>query len=205
MDTSTTWPAGVMANGLSEEGASAGATLSVLLVGFMASGKTAVGAELARISGMPRVEVDREIESAAGATVSEIFRDRGEAWFRREEDRRTRRALDQRGVVVVPGGGWAAAHGRMESLPAHVVSVWLRVTPETAVVRAARDGATRPLLEEGEGRLDRVRELMEHREPFYRLATLHLDTEGRKPLELAGEILEHLRREQSRRTALDSE
>jgi len=167
---------------------------AVVLVGFMAAGKTAVGRALARRTGWRLVDVDAEIVARAGAGVSEIFRTRGESWFRGEEERLTREALDLEGVVVVPGGGWAAAAGRLDGLPGHVLSVWLRVSPEAAVARAAEDGDTRPLLRGPEPTLDRARRLLAAREPFYRKAALHLDTEGRVPLEVADEISETLRR-----------
>lgn len=167
---------------------------AVLLVGFMAAGKTAVGRALARRTGWRLVDVDSEIVARTGADVSELFRTRGEIWFREEEERLTREALDLTGVVVVPGGGWAAAAGRMEGLSPRVLSVWLRVSPETAVERAANQGETRPLLAGPEPVLEKARRLLALREPSYRRAALHLDTEGRVPLELADEISEILRR-----------
>lgn len=160
---------------------------------------------MARISGRGLVDVDRDIETETGASISELFATRGEAWFRREEDRRTRRALDLQGVVVVPGGGWAAVPGRMDHLPPHVVSVWLQVRPEAALERARREGDTRPLLSGSAHALENARGLLASREPYYRLAALHLDTEGHEPLELAGEIVEYLRRDETRRSALDCE
>lgn len=167
---------------------------AVLLVGFMAAGKTAVGRELARRTGWRLVDVDEALESWAGASVAELFAARGEAWFRQEEDRLTREALDLREVVVVPGGGWAAVPGRLGDLPARVLSVWLRVSPEAAVERAELEGDTRPLLRGPEPPLDRARALLAAREPHYAGAALHLDTEGRVPLEVADQILDYLRR-----------
>lgn len=167
---------------------------AVILVGFMAAGKTAVGREVARRTGWRLVDVDAEVEARTGATVPELFATRGEAWFRQAEDDLTREALDRREVVVVPGGGWAAIPGRLEGLPSGVLSVWLRVSPETAVARAAVEGDTRPLLRGPEPPLDRARALLADREPHYARAGLHLDTEGRLPLEVADQILEILRR-----------
>jgi len=167
---------------------------AVLLVGFMAAGKTAVGKELARRTGWRLVDVDAEVEVLAGAPVAEVFATRGEAWFRREEERLTREALDRSGVVVVPGGGWAGVPGRLEGLPPRILSVWLRVSAEAAVARAAGDGDTRPLLTGPEPPLDRARALLAAREPHYAGAALHLDTEGRLPVEVADHILEILRR-----------
>lgn len=178
-----------MVNGLSDID-----HVTVLLVGFMAAGKTALGRALAERTGWTLMDVDRDIEAAYGCSVAQLFEDFGEPWFRSEEDRRTLEALDLTGTIVVPGGGWAALPGRMERLPAHVRTVWLRVTAESAVLRASKEGDTRPLLGAGPTALDAARRLLAEREPYYRLADLHLDTEGRLPLELAGEILEFLRR-----------
>lgn len=167
---------------------------SLVLVGFMAAGKTAVGRHLEQLTGWRVVDVDAEIEKGAGETVAELFRSRGESWFRREEDRVVREALDLRGVVLVPGGGWAAAPGRVEALANDVLTVWLVVSAEEAVARASREGETRPLLAGAEPALDKARVLLNAREPFYRRAAVHLDTEGRTPLEVAELISEFLRR-----------
>ncbi|MDT8341019.1 MAG: shikimate kinase, partial [Longimicrobiales bacterium] len=105
-----------------------------------------------------------------------------------------RSALDLPGAVVVPGGGWGAVPGRLGALPRGVLSVWLRVSPEAALERAAGQGDTRPLLRGPGPALERARELLSARLPAYRAAALHLDTEGRLPLEIADEISEILRR-----------
>lgn len=166
---------------------------AVLLVGFMAAGKTAVGELLAARLGWTFRDVDREVESRADATVAEIFRERGEAWFREEEARVTRRLLEEDGVVVATGGGWAAAAGRLESVAEGVLTVWLRVGPEEAVRRAAASPGTRPLLEPAEGAVDRARALLRTRMPRYGRAALHLDTEDASPADLSDRILTHLR------------
>jgi shikimate kinase len=176
-----------MANGRSDEP-------TVLLVGFMASGKSTVGAELSRRTGWTLVDVDQAIEDRTGHDIPTLFATRGEAWFRELEAEVTGAALDLHGCVVVPGGGWAAVEGRLESLPPHVLSVWLRVGATEAVTRSRRDGPGRPLLDQAGDPLSRARSLLGAREPHYRKAALHLDTEGRVPVELADAILEHLRR-----------
>jgi shikimate kinase len=177
----------------------------VLLVGFMASGKTTVGDAVGRGTGWPVIDVDAEVEAEAGVSVEEIFRTRGETWFRDAEARHTAAAVERRGVVVVPGGGWAARPGRIEALPPHVLSVWLRVTPEEAVDRARAEGAVRPLLAGAADPLEEARRLLGEREPHYGKATLHLDTGGRSPLEVADLIFEELRRRGASATPLDSE
>ena len=174
---------------------------SVLLVGFMASGKTTVGRRVADALGWRFVDVDARVEADAGATVAEIFRDHGEDAFRAREQEATAAALREGSVVIATGGGWPASPGRMESLPPDTLSVWLRVAPPTAVARAALQGHARPLLDvpDPEGR---ARELIGRRTPFYERATLHLDADDTSPEALARAIVEAVRARTERRTAL---
>ena len=171
----------------------------VVLLGFMAAGKTAVGAELARRLGWEHLDVDREIARRAGRSVAAIFAAEGEAGFRRREAEATAALAGRGGVVLSPGGGWIAAPGRLESLGAGTLSVWLRVTPEEAVRRAAAEPGERPLLA-GPDPLAAVRALLAAREPLYARADLHLSTAGRTPAQLAAEI-EHLVRARGMATA----
>jgi shikimate kinase len=174
---------------------------SVLLVGFMAAGKSAVAEILARRLGWTARDVDCILEEEEGRPVPEIFATRGEAWFRDREAAVTDRLLGEHEVVVATGGGWGAVPGRLDDLPDHVLSVWLRVDVGTALRRAAANPGSRPLLvarRDGDGP-DRaaVEALLREREPRYRRAALHLDTDGATPLEVADSIVNHLARRQA--------
>lgn len=149
----------------------------ILLVGFMASGKSAVGRELARLLGWRFVDFDDEIRRETGQAAADIFAGAGEAGFRAIEARVARRLLRRRRTVLASGGGWAAQPGHMEGLAGDTLSVWLRVTAETAVERAREQGAGRPLLDVPRP-VERARRLLARREPCYRLARLTLDSEN---------------------------
>lgn len=161
-------------------------------MGFMASGKSTVGKLLADRLGWPLVDVDAEIVSRFGAGIPELFETRGEAWFRRVEGEVVRSSVDLDGFVVVPGGGWASASRGLQALAEDVLSVWLQVSADSAVRRAAEQGPGRPLLDEADDPLQRSRDLLAERTPVYRSATLHLDTEGRSPVEVADQIIGYL-------------
>lgn len=164
----------------------------VLLVGFMASGKSSVGARLAARLGWDFFDADDAVEAAAGASVETLFRERGEAAFREVEARVTEELLAGRRRVVATGGGWpAAAEDRMDGLPPDVLSVWLRVPAALAVERALRDGRVRPLLavDDPEGR---ARVLLRRRRPAYAKARLHLDASEPSPDTLAAAIVKHM-------------
>lgn len=164
----------------------------IVLVGFMASGKTSVGRCLAGLLGWTFRDFDDEIESEAGSSVPEIFAREGESFFRELEERVGRRLLPMEEVVLATGGGWAVPEGRLTGLPRGTLSVWLRISPETAIRRARDQNLTRPLLDVDDP-LDRARTLLAEREPSYRKATLTLDAEEEAPDELARIIAEQVR------------
>lgn len=149
----------------------------VLLVGFMGAGKSTVGAAVARRLGWRFVDVDAEVEKAEGASIPEIFSASGENAFREMEARVASRALSGSDVVVAAGGGWAAAPGRLSGVPLGTVSVWLEVSAEEAVRRAATQPGRRPLLDVGQP-LERARTLLEVRRSAYAAADWTVDTDG---------------------------
>ncbi len=188
MDTSRTSPSAVM--GSAEV---SGSTLfdRVLLVGFMGSGKTAVGQALATYLGWRFIDFDREIELQCGRDVTSIFRRQGEAYFREMESEVGARCMDVIGAVLASGGGWPTHSGHMEDLPPRTFSVWLQVAAREAVRRMRVDGPTRPLLQVADpvGRAD---ELMRDREKWYAHASMALTTDDREPTALAGEIAKYV-------------
>lgn len=191
MDTSRTSPSGGM--GSAEIGGSAHFD-RVLLVGFMGSGKTAVGQALALRLGWRFIDFDREIESECGADVTSIFRDRGESYFREVESEVGTRCLEVMDAVLASGGGWPTHPGHMEGLPPRTFSVWLQVTAAEAVRRIRLDGPTRPLLEVADP-VGRAEELMQDRKKWYAQASMALSTDDREPAVLVGEIARYVRGE----------
>jgi len=172
---------------------SAGPVDRVLLVGFMASGKTTVGRQVAEKLGWDFVDVDDLIEARTGRSIEELFRTRGEAGFREIEAEVTETLLGRSGCVIAPGGGWAAHAGGLAGIDGGVLTVWLDVSAATAVARARGDEGVRPLLEVDDP-LEVARSLAARREGAYGEARMRLDTEGRDPAGLAEEIVSAVRR-----------
>jgi shikimate kinase len=164
----------------------------VVLLGFMAAGKTAVGAELARRLGWEHLDLDRAIERREGRSVAAIFAGDGERRFRELEARATAELASRSRVVVSPGGGWIAGAGNLEALGQGTLAVWLQVSAGEAVRRASDAPGERPLLA-GTDPLEAARRLLEARAPLYARAGLHVDTEGRSPGEVAAIIETELR------------
>ncbi len=171
----------------------------IVLVGLMGSGKTTVGALLAKRLGWRFVDLDGVLERTFGRTVPEVFAEDGEGAFRSAEREAARRVLEGENLVLATGGGWAAGFGAMESLDSETASVWLRVSPEEAVRRVKASGVERPLLHgsgegssDGGGPLAAAGALARERLHRYALADLHVDTERSGPPEAVNAILRAL-------------
>ncbi len=160
----------------------------VVLVGFMAAGKTSVGRRLAQALDWDFVDFDEVIEARTGASIPEIFRTQGEAAFRALEARLTDEFSSARHVVLAPGGGWVTQPDLMDRLGPGSLLVWLRISPEEAVRRALADSVHRPLLA-GADPLAKARVLLAEREPFYYLADTAVDVDGRSIDQVAREVV----------------
>ncbi|MBI1418212.1 MAG: shikimate kinase [Limimaricola sp.] len=146
---------------------------SVVMVGMMGSGKTAVGRALAQRLGVPFVDSDAEIELAAQATIAEIFARDGEAFFRdREAEVIARLLAGPAGILSTGGGAWLAERNRV-AVGRLGVSVWLDA-PLALLWDRVRHKDTRPLLRTADPR-GTLASLHAARVPFYRLADLRID------------------------------
>ncbi len=143
----------------------------------MGSGKSGVGARLARELGWAFLDFDEEIVLREGLPIPEIFRQHGEEHFREVEEVVGEDLLRLERVVLASGGGWPARPGRMESLPGGTLSVWLKVSAPEAVRRARSEGTGRPLLEVDDP-LARAETLLKEREGYYEKAHADVDTSG---------------------------
>jgi shikimate kinase len=118
---------------------------TVVMVGMMGAGKTAVGTALARLLGVPFVDSDDEIVRAAHMTIAEIFERDGEPFFRARETEVLARLLRGPPCVLSTGGGAFLAAVNRDLVAAQGVSVWLRADLDLLWQRV-RHKTTRPLL-----------------------------------------------------------
>ena len=161
----------------------------VVLVGPMGAGKTTVAGLLAEAWGVTARDTDADIVAAEGRSVADIFVESGEPEFRRLEHAAVDRALSEHDGVLALGGGAVLDPTTRERLAGHTV-VFLRVGLSDAVKRVGL-GSSRPLLL-GNVR-GRIKTLLDERAPLYEsVATLVVDTDGRTPEDVAGEIREAL-------------
>ena len=160
---------------------------NIVLAGFMGTGKTAVGRELARKLGMRLVELDEEIEKAEGMTINEVFSRFGEPCFRDRETEMVKKFAGHDNVVISTGGGVVLREENMKALRESGVIVCLKATPETILKRTSASGE-RPLLNVDDP-LKKIRDLLDYRQPFYDKADIIIETDSLSPAEIADEII----------------
>jgi shikimate dehydrogenase len=169
--------------------AATGKKKNLALVGFMGSGKTTVGKELAKSTGMGFVDMDRNIEEKQSSTVSEIFHAKGEEAFRRMETKEILRSSCLSGRVLSCGGGAVLRQRNVEELRANSLVLWLFANAETTLGRVG-GGRERPLLKELTNPAG-LKLLLEGRIPLYaRASDLVVRTDGKRPEEIAERILD---------------
>ena len=147
---------------------------TVVMVGMMGAGKTAVGTALARQLGVPFRDSDDEITRAANRSIAEIFESHGEAFFRARESEVLGRLLKGEPAVLSTGGGAFLAPANRQMIHDFGVSVWLRADLELLWNRV-RHKTTRPLLRTENPR-ETLRALHEARLPSYAEADLTVDS-----------------------------
>lgn len=166
----------------------------IILIGFMAAGKSTVGRILAGILGWEFVDFDDEIERRTELTIPEIFELHGAPAFRDLERELTEEYHEVDEIVLAPGGGWVTQPDLLEGFGAETLVVWLEISPEAAVERAMKTITHRPLLAEASDPIERARLLIEEREPLYEMADLRVNVEGRNAEEIAADIVLYLTR-----------
>jgi shikimate kinase len=147
---------------------------SIVLIGLMGAGKTAVGRRLANRLDLPFIDADTEIEVAAGASISEIFAEHGEAYFRQGERKVIARLLAGGPQVLATGGGAYMNPETRAAIKARGLSVWLKADIKVLLKRVGRRG-NRPLLTGGDPEKV-MKKLMEERYPVYAEADMTVES-----------------------------
>jgi shikimate kinase len=132
---------------------------SIVLVGMMGAGKSSIGRRLAGRLGIPFIDADGEIESAAGMSIPEIFAKHGEPYFRAGEARVIARLMENGPQVMATGGGAVMNQATRDLIRIKGISVWLKADLAVLLKRTKRRN-DRPLAE-------KIKELLPLREPVY--------------------------------------
>jgi shikimate kinase len=152
---------------------------TIVLVGLMGAGKSCVGKRLAACLGLPFVDADREIEEAAGCSISDYFAAHGEKTFRDGERRVIQRLLGNPMHVLATGGGAFMDPSTRALIKENALSVWLKAELEQLLKRVGRRN-DRPLLQNVDPRA-KLAELIDLRYPVYAEADVTVDSADGPP------------------------
>ena len=161
----------------------------IVLVGFMAAGKSKIGRLLAARLGVAFVDSDAEIERELGAPVADIFRTSGEGAFREAERRVIARLVPGPPQVISIGGGAFVGADTRRTLNAAADTVWLDPPFDLIAERVARS-TSRPLA--ASRSREELRQLWEERRPSYAEAHIRIETTDEDPERAVDRIIERL-------------
>jgi len=157
---------------------------SIVLVGMMGAGKSSIGRRLASRLGIPFIDADMEIESAAGMTIPEIFEKHGEPYFRAGEARVIARLLDNGPQVLATGGGSVMDPQTRALIGQKGISIWLKADIDVLLKRTKRRN-DRPLVE-------KIKDLLPVREPIYAQADIIIQSRDEPHDTIIDEIMGEL-------------
>ncbi len=161
---------------------------NIVLIGFMGTGKSAIGRVVARSLNYEFIDTDQMIEEVTGLTVNQIFRKHGEIRFRSEEELILNKLAKRDQLVIATGGGAILNPQSMEALKKNGYFVLLTADPEVVLERVSRKN-TRPLLAKGRN-LDNINKLLaERKDGYLRYADSIINTSHQDIEESAKQII----------------
>lgn len=167
---------------------------NIVLIGFMGTGKSAVGVKLAEKLNREFVDMDREIEKVTGLTISQIFRRYGEVRFRSEEKLMAQKLGKRSNLVIATGGGSVLDEKNIKVLQENGVLICLESDPEEILERVNRKKGTRPLLKKDTTTED-IKEMLQQREKFYSCAKNRVNTVGKNLDQIVHEIIDDIKKD----------
>lgn len=163
---------------------------TIVFVGLMGAGKTAIGRNIAHALGIPFADSDHEIEHVSRMTIPDLFEQYGEAEFRSLERRVIARLLKSGPAVLSTGGGAFMNESTRRAIARRGVSIWLRADLDVLMSRVTRK-QNRPLLKNRNPRA-MMQMLMDERYPVYGTADITVETRDDRKEVIADEVLRAL-------------
>lgn len=161
----------------------------IFMIGFMGVGKTSTSRALSRKLGVKEIDTDAMIVEQEKKSISEIFADEGEEYFRAKETELIDKIGEMAPCIISCGGGMAMREVNVEKMKKIGKVVWLTATPET-IYSHVKDSTNRPLLN-GNMNVPYIKSLMDAREPKYRKAAdIIIQTDGCVPAQVADKVIQ---------------
>ncbi|MDD2400726.1 MAG: shikimate kinase [Clostridia bacterium] len=160
---------------------------NIILIGFMGTGKTAVGKRLATLLNKDFYDSDQEVEAVTSMTISKLFNKYGEVRFRSEENLAIKRLVKKENCILATGGGFILDKKTIKLLAEKGIVICLSARPDVIFERVKRRN-NRPLLSKG-NLYQTILDLMEEREELYNYADYCIDTSDMDFQEIIDKII----------------
>ncbi len=160
---------------------------NIFLIGFMGTGKTTVGEKLASLTGMEFCDLDKMIEQATQLSISEIFKQKSELWFRELESKLLVETVNSTNIVVATGGGVVLNPTNRDIMKSKGIVVALTASLETLWKRL-KNNSERPLLK-GDCPRKNLERLYLERASLYHVSDFIIKVDEKTPLQIAEEII----------------
>lgn len=150
---------------------------NIALIGFMGSGKTTIGKLLAKTMEMKFVDIDKIIEATEKKSINDIFKEKGQIYFRDLEREIILQESSRNNCVIATGGGSILDNENVKSLQETSFIVFLDASIECLYLRL-KDNTTRPILNDAEDKKQLIEELLEKRKFLYQISanfTINID------------------------------
>ncbi|GAB1309064.1 shikimate kinase [Urechidicola sp. KH5] len=165
--------------------------MKIVLIGYMASGKSAIGIELANTMQLPLIDLDSYIEAKEKMTISKIFEDKGEIYFRVKETTYLKQLLEETTNAIISVGGGTPCYGtNMNIIIEKSTPVYLKTGIKTLHDRLIKEKAHRPLVAsiKDEDLMEFIGKHLFERTPFYEKSKAKVITDSKSIKEIVAEI-----------------
>ncbi len=162
---------------------------NIILIGYMGSGKSTVGKKAAKALEYDFLDTDALIEEEEGMSISKLFEEKGEPYFREKETETIQRLIaEPKGKMIATGGGLVMTEGNAELLRELGTVVYLKAEPDTLFERLTGENSGRPLLQNGDLK-EKIDTMLAIRGPVYeKTADVIIETDHRSFYEIICQI-----------------
>ena len=162
----------------------------------MGSGKTLVSKELSILNNLKIFDLDTEISKQNNSSIAEIFKKKGEIFFRKTEKEVLEKILStEKNIILSLGGGTPCYYNNIDSINEKTISVFLKTNVKTLAQRLSSEKDKRPLIQNisNEDLPEFIAKHLFERNPFYNQAKITINTDNLSAIEIAEEILSQIK------------
>lgn len=166
---------------------------NIILIGFMGTGKTSVGKELAKSKNIDFIDMDLEIEKLENKTINQIFKEHGELYFRKKEEELFKNICNLENTIISTGGGIIENKNNIKLLENTNNVIWLDGNVNTIINNIQNEINNRPKLKDLKDLKTYIEELLKQRYDRYRkCSNIKIDIDNKNISQVVSEILVYI-------------